>query len=579
MEREEPSDSPSKVETVRTPVKSPGQKTPSSSNKKESVNAKTPTNSSAVRPTLNEMHPSKVRQSTTKQPDSGLILGFNPVKRDSNGNALNDTAIQNTPSKITGSPSTQFGTPGFEYQFSCQESQLSDEAKKLMESVREDVARIKSQMTADKGKQIDAEREADALQGGRKIAKPKGKAGRFSDAHMAEFKKMDSIAGHASAFRATPGRFQPVSTPLKRTSSKIRLGEPSSNASPSKSPVKRSPIPTETGAKRVKHDKADDASSSRSPSKGANIPKPANSRARPRPTVRSSLMTPTKSSLARTSASVRPQKTSMIPSVSGSPAPKGVSSPHTPKTDFNPRFKSHLPTLNGLKSILRRHQPLFSKDPAKIAAGTHVAAPDFSSDMLMSGGDSSGEPQTPSPKKHVEFSASTKSRYELAQASPSPSKIPVVQPRSGSDVTYPVLPALTPEKPSTAEKPASTKTKPPSIRQVRPSDAASQVPKLPELPSVPHGIGNKKRHREETDDEVDSENVPPADATERSAKRVKIATPTPAKTPSSSPLKGRTNAPRQPTPGRAGTPATAKKKKAGLSLSRLNMLAKPKHRA
>jgi hypothetical protein len=27
---------------------------------------------------------------------------------------------------------------------------------------------------------------------------------------MAEFRKMDSIAGHASSFRATPGRFQPV---------------------------------------------------------------------------------------------------------------------------------------------------------------------------------------------------------------------------------------------------------------------------------------------------------------------------------------------------------------------------------
>ena len=195
----------------------------------------------------------------------------------------------------------------------------------------------------------------------------------------------------------------------------------------------------------------------------------------------------------------------------------------------------------------------------------------------MSGADS-GEPQTPSPKKHVEFSASTKSRYESAQASPSPSKIPVVQTRSDSDVTYPALPVLTPEKPSIAEKPASTKTKPPSIRQVRPSDAASQAPKLPELPSVPHGIGNKKRHREETDDDVNSENVPPADATERSAKRVKITAPTPTKPPSSSPLKGRTNTPSRSTPGRAGTPVTARKK-AGLSLSRLNMLAKPKNRA
>lgn len=580
-EREEPSESPSKVENVRTPVKctpvKSGQKTPTSKSKKEYVDAKTPTSSSSFRLTMNEMHPSKVRQSTTKQADSGLVLGFNPVKRDANGNAMNDTVAQNTPSKATVSPS-QFGTPGFDYQFSCQESQLSDEAKKLMESVREDVARIKSQMSQDKGKQIDAERAADALQGGRRIAQPKGKAGRFSDAHMAEFKKMDSIAGHASSFRATPGRFQPASTGLKRTNSKIRLDETSSNASPSKSPARPSPKPTETGAKRVKHDKTDDAST-RSPSKEANVPKPANTRARPRNTIRSSLLTPTKSSLARTSASVRPQKTSMIPSLAGSPS-KAVSTPQTPRTDFNPRFKSHLPTLSGLKSILRRHQPLFSKDPSKIAAGTHVAAPGFSPDMLLSGGSSGGDPQTPSPKKHVEFSASTKSRYELAQASPSPSKIPVVQGRS-DDVAYPVLPAMTPEKSSTAQKPASTKKMSPSIRQVRPSNAAPQPPKLPEIPSVPHGIGNKKRRREETNEEVDSENVPPADATERNTKRVKFTAPTPTKNPSSSPLKGRTNTPRQPTPGRAGphagTPATEKKKKA-LSLSRLNMLAKPKNR-
>ena len=64
-----------------------------------------------------------------------------------------------------------------------------------MESVRGDVARIKAQMVHDKSKQDHEEH------GDRKIAMPKGRAGRFSDVHMAEFKKMDSIAGHASAFR------------------------------------------------------------------------------------------------------------------------------------------------------------------------------------------------------------------------------------------------------------------------------------------------------------------------------------------------------------------------------------------
>ena len=44
----------------------------------------------------------------------------------------------------------------------------------------------------------------------RKKAVPKGKMTRFSDVHVQQFKKMDSIANHASAFRADPSRFKPV---------------------------------------------------------------------------------------------------------------------------------------------------------------------------------------------------------------------------------------------------------------------------------------------------------------------------------------------------------------------------------
>lgn len=579
MERDEPSNTPS---SSRTPVKSPSQRTPNGSNKKVPVGAKTP--SSAVpRPTLNEMHPSKVRQSTTKQPDSGLLLGFNPVKRDTNGNVVKDAVVHDTPSKAKAPASHKYGTPGNEFKFSCQESQLSDEAKRLMDSVREDVAKIKAQMTQDKGKQTHAENVAERLHGDRKIAKPKGKAGRFSDVHMAEFKKMDSIAGHASAFRATPGRFQPATQPtiqpvsksLKRTNSKARLDEAYEQASPSKPPINRSPAPAAAGAKRARRDETDDVSTHRPLPKDADAPKPIDRR--PRNVVRSSLMTPTKSSMARMSASVRPGKASKIPSLAQSPS-KAAQPPHAPRTDFNPRFKSQLPTLRGLKSILRRHQPLFSKDPLKIASGTHVAAPDFSSDMLMAGTCASGEPHTPSPKKHVDFSASTKSPPELAQASPSPTKILTVHMRPESDVAYPALPTLTPEKESNPAKPASEQADAPSIRQVRTSDAATGPPSVPEIPGVPHGIGNKKRNREEVDDDVGDENVPPPDATERSAKRTKFNTPPARNLPTSSPIKGHPNTPRRATPGRDGTPASTKQRRVALSLSRLNMLAAPKHR-
>ena len=523
------------------------------------------------------MHPSKVHQSTTKQADSGLILGFNPVKKDANGNVIKETAVNNTPSRTAASPH-HFGTPGYEFKFSCQDSQLSDEAKKLMDSVRGDVARIKSQMAQDKGKQMNAEQEADGLHGHRKIAKPKGMAGRFSDVHMAEFKKMDSIAGHASAYRAAPGRFQPVASALKRTNSKARLDEPG-DSSPSKQFVKPSPGPIAANAKRVKHDNTDDASTRRPASKDGDVPRPATPR--PKHTIRSSLMTPTKASLARSSASAKLTKTSKIPSLARSPAQKAVASPHTPRTDFNPKFKSNVPTLSGLKSILRRHNTLFSKGSAADTFDAQTDAPSFDSNMLLTGAHDDGEFHTPSPKKHVNFSSSTKSRYDLAQASPSPSKIPGAQRPIESDVVYPTLPNMTPQKESTPTMTDSAKAKS-TIRQVRPSNVHTQPTPMAELPGVPHGINNKKRRREETEDDADTENVPPAEATERGAKRIKVGTPAAKQIPT--PVKPRPNTPRastplRGTPGRAGTPASGRQRKVGLSLSRLNMLSRPKNRS
>lgn len=203
-------------------------------------------------------------------------------------------------------------------------------------------------------KQSQQDQPGDSREGDRKIAQPKGRAGRFSNAHMAEFKKMDSIAGHASAFRATPGRFKPVDTTsktLKRTKSKARLDEPESqNNSPSKAatPAKPSLAPALASAKRVKHDKTDDASTRRPTSKEGSdaVPAPAPPATTPRrtidptrrrTTVRSSLMTPTRVSMARaSSASAKPpRKPSMIPAPTQSPAGKPtLAAPRTPQTEF-----------------------------------------------------------------------------------------------------------------------------------------------------------------------------------------------------------------------------------------------------
>jgi hypothetical protein len=544
------------------------------------------------------MHPSKAHQSTTKRADSGLILGFNPIKKDADGNIVKQGIIDNTPTKSKASPATsQFGTPGFEFKFSSQETDLSDQAKKLMESVRGDVARIKAQMVTDKSKQ-DLEDHGD-----RKIAMPKGRAGRFSDVHMAEFKKMDSIAGHASAFRATPGRFQPVTKSLKRSKSKAQLDEPESqNPSPSQPAAKTSALPTPTPAattKRVKHSKIEDATSRRESDKPAEKPvekpetphRPAGPRSRPG--VRNSLMTPTRASLARTTAtSIKAPRTSMIPSLKLSPVAKTIASPRTPRTDFNPRLKGKLPTLSNLRSILRRRQPLFSRDPAKIASGKHVAAPDFKPNSLFGApaADVADSAPTPSPKKHVEFTPTVKSRHELAQDSPSPSKAPSVKQRSAStDVFYPILPTLTPEKNSAISAAAADSPSVSSIRRVRPSSGLEQTASYPEIPvvahGIAHGIGNKKRNRSEVDDDTtdteNSENVPPADAhtDERSTKRLKScpSTPSPVKP---SPVKRLTKTPVRPSAGKAGTPASTRQKNRGvLSMSRLNMLSKPKGHA
>lgn len=617
---------------------------------------KTPSTIGSARPPREEMHPSKAQKSTTKKADSGLILGFQPVKRDSSGNVIKETLTSNTPSKVLSSPPSNLGTPSkFGFKFSSDDAQLSDEARKLMESVREDVARIKAQMILDRGEQQRKAEAGEQTLEGRKIAKPKGKAGRYSDAHMAEFKKMDSIAGHPSAFRAQPGRFTPVTKSLKRKSSKALLDEPEAKPSPSKPIVE---------AKRVKRTEIQTTSTTRqlgnigTPRRMA-IPQPSRSTFRS-----SSLMTPTRSSTARF-ASARPMKTSMIPSLAESSASRQAL-PQTPKTEFNPRLKKSLPSLGNLKSILRRRQPLFSDDPAKIAAGTHITAPNFNPDINLKDlptANFSGIDQTPSPKKRVEFTSSTKSRRESILATPTAIEFaPEAAAASTSDIVYPVLPeTMTPDKevidtptirrvresinaaPSSlstipaiphgisnkerkhdSEKEQAVKFSSPALETTFSAPStANPFPKMPTVPhgisnekrsreehgkkleakstpflkatmsplkaktpsasllAVPHGIKNKKRQRADMSDDEDTENIPPAanSIDERNAKRLK-ASPVKMNPVSPSPIKNRPII----TPGRmmgnksrVATPGTASKRGV-LSLSRLNMLSKPKSR-
>ncbi|KAG6041365.1 hypothetical protein E4U41_004775 [Claviceps citrina] len=164
--------------------------------------------SSALKPPRSEMHPSRFR-SSTGAPSSALRLGFADIPKD--GRALNGQ--DGTPSKTRGLPSSDFT---FRVAPEAADPELSSDAQRMLHAIRDQAAKIKAELAA--------QREAEGGSGiaDRQFAKPKGKCGRFSAAHMAEFKKMDSIEGHASAWRAQDGRFTPVRA-LKRTPSKANL--------------------------------------------------------------------------------------------------------------------------------------------------------------------------------------------------------------------------------------------------------------------------------------------------------------------------------------------------------------------
>ncbi|PHH62567.1 hypothetical protein CDD81_6882 [Ophiocordyceps australis] len=346
---------------------------------------KTPA-SAAVKPSFNEMHPSRFHQSTG-QPSSGLRLGFTDIP------AQNDagTGLASTPSKVGDLP-----TLPFTFRSTVRPVELGDEAQQLRQELYGKAALIKADLVAKR----DAEGDSMSNLEARPIATPKGKSGRFSAAHMSEFKKMDSIQGHASAWRAQSGRFTPViAGQLKRSSSKANLDETPAGAisaprtSPAKprggettrelfkrklrrtsqnsnrgttaSPAKTQPATAaaaqQSTAKRQKQCKEHDSSMSRPVSRDAsNLPRPA-IRADGSATQFKSrsgfarLLSPTKSFLAR---SVRADQTpaSLLPSPSKQKLPKSTSMGNVDLAPGASLAKGRNVSPNGLgrvKSILR----------------------------------------------------------------------------------------------------------------------------------------------------------------------------------------------------------------------------------
>ncbi|KAL8931964.1 MAG: hypothetical protein Q9211_006615, partial [Gyalolechia sp. 1 TL-2023] len=329
----------------------------------------TPPTAQRVYPGLDEMHPSKVHQSTAKK--------ATPVEAPLTASAAKPSTklIDSTPSKILGSLPAHMSSPGFDFSFTRPESDLSEEAQKIMDSVREEAARIKAQMQAERDEQAEkgeAATNPSAL-AGRKIAKPR--PGRYSDAHKQQFKNMDSIANHVSTWKSkiqSSVTAPTTSSSLKRSNSKAGLDKPESGLPRSKS-FKALPHSTEVPAsgKRVKRNSGDDATKTRPVSRDTNGEKNSTLSATRHVALPSAITTPTKASLAR-SASVKASKTSMIPSLSRSASTKTLG---TPQTEGSNKYMSKLARFSPVKSILHRSQPKFSGDPVKVAAGTHLPLP------------------------------------------------------------------------------------------------------------------------------------------------------------------------------------------------------------
>ena len=461
---------------------------PSSSPLKEQLAQLTSLNTPKTlpRPAPCLMSPKDVHQTTTKAPDSGLKLGFGDI---TTKKSTASTQYSPTKHKPRESLPAHLTAQDFEFKYAS-DSHLSNEAQKLMQNVREEAERIKAEMLRERDEQDKkdeaAEQEFNGVSAaGRKLAQPKGKAGRFSDVHKAQFRKMDSIANHASSFRKQPGFAAPTQQSLKRSSSKANLDEQDRPNTPGKTLTGRAPVTTfvrqtnsvspfkpipqksdrlenSLPAKRARKSDFTDVSSARKSSSPDAVPKPADT-----PKTRRSLFSSTKASLAR-SGGLRPN--SLSPGKSILPRSDGFKSiPVTMTSATKPLPSLPEPSLYPKISLDQQLSPSTNQRPLpqipnQSQSGTpfHVPAaqtaqqskakksmlPTFAglksilrpsrhlkdhlAEASPARSNAGGTPKRintehrPETDKKVDFTPSTKSRYavKLAAASPSPSKIP-----------------------------------------------------------------------------------------------------------------------------------------------------------
>jgi hypothetical protein len=466
------------------------------------ITARTPKNRTPIKPAGEEMHPQQHHATTAKWLDEARWLGFQQMgSKTAPPKATHSIAVgQATPSKTPVSVSTQkmniLPSPEFRFRFRSPIAGLSPKSNQILQGddVKDTIAGGRPLFGAD-------EFSAPADVSPRKMAVPKGKSSRFSDVHMAEFKKMDSIANHPSAFRTDPNRFKPVNTllkkspskmdlgapeparigpnKLKRTQSKMNVSEPTPKPPVSKlvaTPLKRAQSkidltqpnstyirpsstlrlvpPSRHGlpesrdgdapAKRVKRTETDDAATTRPVLGELPVETPKSkipARPLPRRNVMSRLMTPTKSSIMRSQSVKTLKTTSMLPSLLKSPSAKALFSPtnigQAMKDGMQEGFRKTSNSLHRVRSILRTPSRKFSEDPEKVAAGTHMSPP-LGLDIARP---LPQVPVTAPVKKHVNFTTSTLERAGETEFGKSPSPVKL---RAGSEmpsgaVIYPKL--------------------------------------------------------------------------------------------------------------------------------------------
>ncbi|KAJ4993852.1 hypothetical protein SVAN01_00906 [Stagonosporopsis vannaccii] len=205
----------------------------------------TPTNRTPIKPTGDEMHPALHHASTARPLDEARWLGFQSLGAHTAppkaaGHAPGTPSKTPAPAPASNAPVLGSSPGGFRFQFKSPFSKIADTSKRgdLSPTTRNILK--EPVIGATPGRAIFGATEftskADVTPA-RKKAEPKGKMSRFSDVHMAQFKKMDSVANHPSAWRlkktpSKPDLPKPETNKLKRTQSKMDLAESSTRPAP-----------------------------------------------------------------------------------------------------------------------------------------------------------------------------------------------------------------------------------------------------------------------------------------------------------------------------------------------------------